>query len=64
MYYTLPQFLSNSFIKFSNYYHVYLQVEPKMFIKISLILRSQLILFYTVTKQDISIVYHGKGLTN
>ena len=40
---------------------MYLQAEPKtVYIGI---FRSQLILFYTVSKQDISRVWHGKGFT-
>ena len=35
-----------------------------MYIQIIWILRSQMVLFYTVSKQDISRVYHEKELTN
>ena len=42
---------------------MYLQAESKtVYIKINWILRSQLISFYTVSKQDISRVWHEKGL--
>ena len=56
MYYTLPQFLS-FFKKNISIISMYLQAEPKTVqIKIYWILISQLILFYIVSKQDISSV--------
>ena len=50
MYYTLPQFLSNSFKIYQLLAYIYKQ-SRKLF-------KSQLILFYTVSKQDISRVKH------
>ena len=53
MCYTLHQFRSNSY---SNYKHVFTSKAKTVYIKISWILRSQLTLFFTVSKQDISRV--------
>ena len=55
MYYTLASFYQIH-LKYFNY-SMYLQAKPKtMYVKVSWIHKNQMILFYTVSKQDISRV--------
>ena len=61
IYHTLPKFSSISF-KIFQYQHLFTSRAKHVYIKISWILRSQLIWFYTVSEQDILRVYHGKVL--